>query len=218
MSGSAACSEAQHIKIVIAVFDDRLAVYTARLDENRGLCWSLYVLNWQRHSQTDVGLLSFAVALVWAFMLPVLSKLVVFDYPSIFYSAASCAGLAVPVDHWIWTTNPADIPSTGLIRRQKMGAQSLGCYGVHNSCFVPEERFGREGWCLFGVGGSHVVWASSIADRTGSSFQLHMADFLQSFGRGMRHQQANARTYNLISRSPAGHAGDDIPPFRGGVP
>lgn len=44
----AACSEAQFVKIAVAVFDDCLAVYIAGLDEIRGPCWLLHVLSWQR--------------------------------------------------------------------------------------------------------------------------------------------------------------------------
>lgn len=55
VGGRAACSEVQFIKIAVAVFDDRLAVYIAGLDEIRGPCWSLHFLSWQRPSQADVG-------------------------------------------------------------------------------------------------------------------------------------------------------------------
>ncbi|KAG2040858.1 hypothetical protein BDR03DRAFT_68403 [Suillus americanus] len=234
VSGRAACSNAQDIKIAVAVLDDRLAVYIAGLDENP--CWSLHVLSWQRPSQaddlcaigdgnelSDIRFLvkeklialssdghihlydtedpSKAPRLHTRFMLPIRDQLGVFDHPSISHSAASCAGLAVPVDHWIWTTNPADrvilvtwacssiciisarvffmdIPSTWFDATSEDGrVVTWSSWGPQNSRLLHEERFGMERPYFFRVGGSRVVWAGSVAGEPDSSFQLHMADF-----------------------------------------
>ncbi|KAG1895795.1 uncharacterized protein F5891DRAFT_1056972 [Suillus fuscotomentosus] len=237
VGGRAACSEAQFIKIAVAVFDDRLAVYIAGLDEMRGPCWSLHVLSWQRPSQADdlcvIGdgteLLdirflvkeklialstdghihlydtedpSKAPRLHARFMMPVHGKLGVFDHPSNFHSATSCADLAVPVDHWIWATNPADrvisvtwadpssmyivsahiffmdVPSTWFDATSEDGRSvKWSSWGPQNSRLVPDERFGMQRRCFFGVGGSRVIWAGPVADRSDSSFQLYMTDF-----------------------------------------
>ncbi|KAG1873953.1 hypothetical protein F4604DRAFT_1766107 [Suillus subluteus] len=134
------------------------------------------------------------------FMLPNYGSASVFDHPSNFHSAASCAGLAVPVDHWIWTTNPADrvisvtsvfvssiciisshiffmdIPSTWFdLTSQDGRLVTWSSWGPQNCRLLPKERFCSE--FFFGVGGSRVIWASPIAGRTDSLLRLHMADF-----------------------------------------
>ncbi|KAG2139861.1 uncharacterized protein EDB93DRAFT_1106056 [Suillus bovinus] len=233
VSGRAACCEAQFIKIAVAVFDDRLAVYIAGLDENRDPCWSLHVLSWKQPSQADdlcaIGdgneLLdirflvkeklialstdghihlydtedpSKAPRLHARFMLPFHGKLGVFDHPSSFHSAASCT----PVNHWIWATNPADrvisvtwadpssiyivsariffmdVPSTWFDATSEDGRSvKWSSWGPQNSRLVPDERFDMQRRCFFGVGGSRVIWASPVAGRSDSSFQLCMTDF-----------------------------------------
>ncbi|KAG1873940.1 hypothetical protein F4604DRAFT_1766045 [Suillus subluteus] len=135
------------------------------------------------------------------FMLPIHGQLGVFNHPSTFHSAASCAGLAVPVNHWIWTTNPADrvisvtwacssiciisahiffmdIPSTWFDAMSQDGRLvTWSSWGPQNSCLFQEERFGMEMLYFFGVGGSRVIWAGAVVGGTDLSFQLHMPDF-----------------------------------------
>ncbi|KAG2113958.1 hypothetical protein DEU56DRAFT_933931 [Suillus clintonianus] len=127
-----------------------------------------------------------------------------FDHPSIFHSATSCAGLAAPDDHWIWTKNPADrvisvtwtnpssvfiisariffmdIPPTWFDVTSKDGRSvPWSSWGPQNSRLFPGDRFGEEGSGLFSIGGSRVIWAVQVADGNDSDslFHLHMTDF-----------------------------------------
>ncbi|KAG0700326.1 hypothetical protein DFH29DRAFT_637304 [Suillus ampliporus] len=134
------------------------------------------------------------------FILPVHTELGAFRHPSIFHSAASCAHLKTPGDHWIWTTDPADrvisvvwalpssafiisariffieIPPTWFDAASKDGLSvPWSSWGPQNSRYFPEEMLGREGLRSLGMGGSRVVWATPVTGDDSS--QLHMADF-----------------------------------------
>ncbi|KAG1841913.1 hypothetical protein DFJ58DRAFT_856105 [Suillus subalutaceus] len=56
----------------------------------------------------DVEDLSKAPRLQARFILPYSHHLYEIQYPPVLHSASSCAHLATPNNHWIWTTNPAD--------------------------------------------------------------------------------------------------------------
>jgi len=143
----------------------------------------------------DVENLSKAPQLQARFMVPVTPQFLSLEYPSVFHSTSSCAHLAAPDEHWIWTTIPADrvicletyyprsifvisarpffmdIPSKWFDATSVYGLTiPWSSWGPQNSrCFLQsvDSRFSP-----FGVGGSRVVWSV-----IGQSWRMNMTDF-----------------------------------------
>ncbi|KAG0693283.1 hypothetical protein DFH29DRAFT_406880 [Suillus ampliporus] len=171
--------------------------------------------------------LSKAPRLQARFILPVHRKLGAFRYPSVFHSAASCARLTAPDDHWMWTTNPADrvisvmwgFPLSAFVISARIFFLDIppawfdatsedrlsvpwSSWGPQNSRYFDEEMLGRNGAPSFGVGGSRVIRAVPTAGPNDSSFRLHMTDFNPS---------AVARGIGKVVREPttlSGHRPD----------
>ncbi|KAG0701569.1 hypothetical protein DFH29DRAFT_1050180 [Suillus ampliporus] len=184
------------------VLGDRLAFYgtSTGLGQGSQKYWSLYVWNWYQGGPADAELynvedLSKPPQLHASFALSVSGDIGQFQFPSMFHSASSCAGLTGK--HWIWTTNPADrvisvvtgFPWSILVIHARMFFTDIpptwfdvtsrdgrtvpwSLWGPRNSRFFPRVD------SPFGVGGSRVVWAVPVSGSSPAlGFRLHMTDF-----------------------------------------